>query len=424
MTVGADDSVDLRWTRAGKETASVPAELARDHAQEVKALKKQAKDLSAMLASQRVRLERLLGGARSWRLADARIRLLDHPLVAPLARRLVWHLRDGDRSALASWESGALQDASGRAIPWLGDDTRLGLWHPLGFPVDVVRSWRTRLEECDVTQPFKQAHREIYVLTDAELATETYSNRFASHILRQHQLAALCRARGWRYTLQGAGFDGANSPTLSLPEAGLVAELYVDIVEDGDQGTSGINAHVGTDQVRFSRGGEPVPLRDVPALVFSEVMRDVDLFVGVCSLGNDPTWHDRGAMNHQEYWRHYAFGDLAQSAVTRRVVLERLLPRLKIADRCRLTERFLVVRGDLRTYKIHLGSANILMEPNDQYLCIVPGARSGGRTESPRLPYDGDTTLSIILSKALLLAADTKIKDPSIVGQIQSLGRS
>ena len=31
------------------------------------------------------------------------------------------------------------------------------------------------------------------------------------------------------------------------------------------------------------------------------------------------------------------------------------------------------VRGDLRTYKIHLGSSNILMEPNDQYLCIVPG---------------------------------------------------
>jgi hypothetical protein len=200
-----------------------------------------------------------------------------------------------------------------------------------------------------------------------------------------------------------------------------VAELYVDIVEDGAQSTSGINVHVGTDQVRFSRGGGPIPLREVPALVFSEVMRDVDLFVGVCSVGNDPTWRDRGA-GHQEYWRQYAFGDLAQSAVTRRVVLERLIPKLKIADRCQLNERFLVVRGDLRTYKTHLGSANILMEPNDQYLCIVPGARSGGRAESPRLPYDGDTTLSIILSKALLLAADTKIKDTSIVRQIRPPG--
>jgi len=383
----------------------------------VKAIKKQAKDLSAMLASQRVRLERLLGGARSWRLADARIRLLDHPLVAPLARRLVWHLGDGDRGTLASWHEGALHDVSGRVVPWLGDDTRLSLWHPLGSPVDVVRAWRERLEELDASQPFKQAHREIYILTDAEIATETYSNRFASHILRQHQLAALCRARGWLYALQGTGFDGANCPTLVLPEAGLAAEFYVEVVEGGEQSASGISVHVATDQVRFSRGGGPVPLREVPALVFSEVMRDVDLFVGVCSVGNDPTWRDGGA-GHQEYWTRYAFGDLAQSAVTRRAVLERLIPKLKIADRCQLAERFLVVRGDLRSYKIHLGSANILMEPNDQYLCIVPGARSGGRTEPPRLPYDGDTTLTIILSKALLLAADTKITDPSIVSQI------
>jgi hypothetical protein len=418
MTVGTADSVDLRWIREGKRNAGVPAEVSRENSAELKALKKQVKDMSAMLAAQRIRLERLLGGSRSWRLPDAKIRLLEHPLIAPLARGLVWHLSDGDRRSLAAWDDGTLRDVSGRAIPWLGDDTRLSLWHPLGFPVDVVHAWRTRLEECEVTQPFKQAHREIYVLTDAELATETYSNRFASHILRQHQLAALCRARGWRYALQGFGFDGANSPTLVLSEVGLVAELYVDIVDDGQQSTSGINVHVGTDQVRFSRGGIPIPLRDVPALVFSEVMRDVDLFVGVCSVGNDPTWQDRGA-GHQDYWREYAFGDLAQSAVTRRVVLERLIPKLKIADRCHLTERFLVVRGDLRTYRIHLGSSNILMEPNDQYLCIVPGGRSGGRSEPLRLPYEGDSTLSIILSKALLLAADAKIRDPSILRQIE-----
>jgi hypothetical protein len=417
MTVAADDSVELRWIREGKQTSGVPAELSREHAPEVKALKKQAKDLSAMLAAQRARLERILGGARSWRLADARVRLLDHPLMAPLARRLVWHLRDGDRNTLASWEDGRLLDVGGRAIPWLDDDTRLSLWHPLGFPADEVRGWRAHLEERDVTQPFKQAHREIYILTDAELATDVYSNRFAAHILRQHQLAALCRARGWRYALQGSGFDGANSPMLVLPEAGLVAEFFVDVAEEAPDTASGISAHVATDQVRFLRAGAPVPLRDVPALVFSEVMRDVDLFVGVCSVGNDPAWQDRG-LGHQEYWHSYAFGDLAQSAITRRIVLERLVPKLKIADRCELTERFLVVRGDLRTYKIHLGSANILMEPNDQYLCIVPGVRSGGRSEQPRLPYDGDDTLSVIISKALLLAADSKIKDSTIVRQI------
>jgi hypothetical protein len=47
--------------------------------------------------------------------------------------------------------------------------------------------------------------------------------------------------------------------------------------------------HVVTDQVRFVRPGdaEPLALTEVPPLVFSELMRDVDLFVGVTSVGND-----------------------------------------------------------------------------------------------------------------------------------------
>jgi hypothetical protein len=157
--------------------------------------------------------------------------------------------------------------------------------------------------------------------------------------------------------------------------------------------------------------------------VFSEVMRDVDLFVGVCSVGNDPNWGDRGDSNegdrahYYDYWQRYAFGDLSASGHTRREVLLRLLPRLAIADRCSLADRFLVVRGNRRTYKIHLGSGNILMEPNDQYLCIVP-QRGGVDNRNLFLPFEGDGLLSIILSKAFLLAADTKITDPTILRQI------
>ena len=54
------------------------------------------------------------------------------------------------------------------------------------------------------------------------------------------------------------------------------------------------------------------------------------------------------------------------------------------------------------------------MEPNDQYLCIVPDSRTRSANEPVYLPFEGDATLSIILSKALLLADDTKIKDPVI----------
>jgi len=94
---------------------------------------------------------------------------------------------------------------------------------------------------------------------------------------------------------------------------------------------------------------------------------------------------------------------------------------LKIASRCSFADRFLVVRGDLRTYKIHLGSGNILMEPNDQYLCIVP-VRGIASLHAERvfLPFEGDDMLSIILSKAFLLAEDKKISDATITRQIKS----
>jgi hypothetical protein len=73
----------------------------------------------------------------------------------------------------------------------------------------------------------------------------------------------------------------------------------------------------------------------------------------------------------------------------------------------------------VRTYKIHLGSGNILMAPNDQYLCIVPRQSvAGGEQANVFLPFEGDSTLSIILSKAFMLARDTEITDPTIVRQI------
>jgi hypothetical protein len=79
-----------------------------------------------------------------------------------------------------------------------------------------------------------------------------------------------------------------------------------------------------------------------------------------------------------------------------------------------------VVKGQLRTYKIHLGSTNILMEPNDQYLCIVPDRSGKDGASGVFLPFEGDSGLSVILSKAFLLYEDDKITDPTITRQIKN----
>jgi hypothetical protein len=418
-------STEIRWlTQEDKAQKSPPLSVKKDHADELKAVRTIQTEIRKMLPAQRDRLEQLLIADRSWDVATWRERYIDHPLLAQMTRRLIWHFQPpGGEGILAIPYKGSLVDLHDCPLDPLPDGTRVRLWHPLGFDPETVLQWRAWLEERAISQPFKQAHREIYVLTDAELVTTTYSNRFAAHILRQPQFKALCEQRGWRYQVQG-GFDVPYNGIAAreLPEWNLHAEFFVDPA--GEALTPGyLYLHVATDQVRYRNPDNSLrPVADVPAIALSEIMRDVDLFVGVASIGSDPTWQDQGADDrYTMYRRSYAFGDLSASAESRRDVLTRLLPRLKIAPQCALQGRFLIVRGKLRTYKIHLGSSNILMEPNDHYLCIVPGRGDaiGDKEGSVAfLPFEGDTTLSLILSKAFLLADDTRITDPTIRRQI------
>jgi Domain of unknown function (DUF4132) len=442
--------VELRWSKAadGKPLKSVPAAAKKDHSDDVKELQDAAKDAGKMLTAQRERIDSLFLARKRWPLDAWRARYLDHPLVGVIARRLIWHFEtEGAAAANGIWLKGQLLDVSDQALEGLNERTTVELWHPIGHSIEEVTAWRDCLDRHQIRQPFKQAHREVYVLTDAERNTRVYSNRFAAHILRQHQFHALCAARLWRDKLR-LMFDDNYPPTSKdLPEWSLRAEFWVEGIGGGygsATNDSGAYLHLATDQVRYyeigavqrsahSFGGgyspgsnladaEPVPLDRIPPLVLSEILRDVDLFVGVASVGNDPNWADGGPDGrHVDYWNLFSFGDLSATGQTRKEVLQRVIPRLKIASRCSFIDKFLVVRGDLRTYKIHLGSGNILMEPNNQYLCIVPkrGASEPVGGSGVFLPFEGDNTLSVILSKAFLLADDAKIKDPSIISQIK-----
>ena len=287
-----------------------------------------------------------------------------------------------------------------------------------------MREWRQFLLDAQIQQPFKQAYREIYLLTEAEINTKTYSNRMASHILKQHQYVTLAKGRNWKAKLLGA-WDGGEHDTaeLYLSEYNLKVEYWINALNAEDQYTSsGIWNYVTTDQIRFinSETNELLDLINVPIIAFSEVMRDVDLFVGVASVGNDPTWSDSGGLiTYRDYWQTYSFGDLSEIAKNRKEILEKLIPRLKIASVIKIDEKFVVVTGKLRTYKIHIGSTNILMEPNDQYLCIVPDKNLKTHSENIFLPFEGDNGLSIIISKAFLLANDEIITDSTILSQIK-----
>ncbi len=413
---------EIRWKNSdGKALKTEPSALKTAAPRELKNLKTQAAQIQKTLSGQRSRFDGLMISERVWEPAFFREKIWEHGLMRPLVERLIFEFeteKDVWRTALFD-ENGWLFSNGERAgeADIFEKSAGIRLWHPVRAATDETLFWRSFLIEKLIRQPFKQAFREIYLLTEAEIRTQSYSNRMAAHIVRQHQMRALGTERGWNSTLEGQ-WDSSAHFWRDLPEAGLRADFFVEGVDSGAT-EAGVLLYLSTDQVRLQRLGtlEIVDLIDVPPLVFSEIMRDCDLFVGVTSVGNDATWRDGGPQQHRQYWENYAFGELSGSAKTRRETLEKLLPRLKIASVSRLDDKFLRVKGRRREYKIHLGSGNILMEPNDQYLCIV-AERGKAAADKIWLPFEGELKLAEILSKAFLLSEDWKITDPTITRQL------
>lgn len=395
--------------KTSKKQKSIPKDVSENYKEELKLFKSTIKDIKTAISVHAKRLENTYLDNIEWSLDDWKSNYLNHPFLSRYTSKLIWHFDDQETGILLDNE---IVDFNKNPVD-ISQFKKVKLWHPIYSEINSVTSWRNFILANELKQPFKQAYREIYIVTDAEIATNNYSNRFAAHILYQHQFAALAKTRDWNYTLQG-NFDSHNTPTRSIPNFQLKAEFWVEPISDETTPT-GIYSFVASDQVRIYDGREVLEMSDVPRIVFSEIMRDVDLFVGVTSIGNNPEWEDIG--ERRNYWHTYSFGNLSETAKTRRDVLEKILPKLKISDRCTLEEKFLTVRGKIRDYKIHLGSGNILMTPNDQYLCIVPDSRNS--KNKIFLPFDNDRTLSIIISKALLLYDDDKITDSTIIRQIK-----
>ncbi|MBA4851104.1 DUF4132 domain-containing protein [Emticicia sp. BO119] len=411
LKVKASGKTEIEWSKGGKAQKSVPAEVKNSYPNELKLFQQKVKKIGETIAAQSTRIESFFLKNRSWNYANWQETFLKNGLFKVIVSPLIWAFEKDNKKSVGIYLNDEWVDNEENVIAWIDDSTQVQLWHPLGYEAEFTLLWRNLLEKHQIIQPFKQAFRELYLLTEAEIRTQTYSNRFAAHILKNYQFGALLKTRRWGGYNQ---FHDGGLPEIHLKDWNLRVQFWVDFVNEANHG----NDYISTDQVRFCNNHGAINLADVPPIVFSEMMRDVDLFVGVCSIGNDPNWIDGGNRFGNNYWQTYSFGDLGELAKTRKQVLERLIPRLKIAKVVEITGNFLVVKGKLRTYKIHVGSGNILMTPNDHYLCIVPD-RNPSATDKLFLPFEGDAVLSIILSKAFLLANDDKITDPTITRQIK-----
>ncbi|HAP59730.1 MAG TPA: hypothetical protein DCR93_09560, partial [Cytophagales bacterium] len=301
LTLTGVGKTTLVWTKPdGQSQKSVPAFVKQSEKWKklLSKVKADAKQMQKYSTAQRDRIERMFILGRKWEYPHFMQYYIDHGLVGTVGRKLIWQLTSEGKSTLALYQDGGNWiDREGNLVA-VTDATEVMLWHPIQASSDEVLAWRQHLEQLEWSQPLKQAYREVYLLTDAELNTRTYSNRMAAHLLKQHQLNALAGIRNWKYTLLGGFDNGMEDSTVSiqLPTYGLRAEFWInEVFIEGAMTEAGIWEFVATDQVKFVNAQEEaVELVDVPALVLSEIMRDVDLFVGVASVGNDPAWPDSG----------------------------------------------------------------------------------------------------------------------------------
>jgi hypothetical protein len=374
--------------RDGKALKAVPPAVRRDR--QYGAIQETLTQLRAQSGRIKETLEQ--GMAQGQTLSPADVQgLLRLPLGRSLLQRLILLTSEGDLRLLEP-------DAD---LPQ--EDVRLA--HPYHlFQAGQLSAWQQQVVQRRLVQPFKQAFRELYLLTPVERETGTYSTRFLGHSLDPRVASRLLQARGWQVESGDAAL-----PFKVLPSAGLDAVfLFPDAghyLAETETITSDRIYFLPRERKvpwHFWREGDAVPLEEVPPLLFSEVMRDADLVVSVAQ--RDGTQR----LSEESYQR--------RADLVRTLVDDLQLPGVRIEG------HFAHVDGKLAHYRVHLASAAIQIAPG-YALCVVPD-RWGRSHQRLFLPYadEGDAKVSELLSKILLLLEDDKIKDASIRTQIQRSG--
>jgi len=410
--VSNDGKMELSWVEGEKVQKSVPASIRGDFKDEIKEFKAASKEIELAISAHTLRIENLYLVDRSINYEEWLGRYAQHPLIAVLARRLIWMFDFETETKSAIYSSGGYVDRYNNEVK-INDASKVSLWHPIKSPVEEVVAWRHWLIENQVNQPFKQAHREVYLLTDRERNLGDHSERFANHILKHSQFHALASNRLWKQ-VRGGNWDAGdeNDAVRFLKALGIEVRFRASGLQAYGLSNTGIYQSVATGKLSFYRDHKIVALETIPEIVFSEVLRDIDLFISVCSVGNDPDWQDR----ESDYWRASSFGDLNEAAKVRKDVLAAILPSFQNASSMTLENNTLAIEGKLNNYKIHLGSSNVMLLPDNRFLSIA-GMSSKNKV---LLPFNGDSILSNIISKALFLINDHKIKDENILSQFES----
>ncbi|MBK7071299.1 MAG: DUF4132 domain-containing protein [Myxococcales bacterium] len=159
-------------------------------------------DAAATADRQLRRLEHAMVRGRRWSLPDFQQRVVAHPLLAALARALVWRAVDGDRAATYRVAEDGTFATVDDALLTLGPACRVSVAHPLEL-ADDVRAWAGVFADYELIQPFAQLTRETYACPPTEVAAAR-SSRFAGLGVPTVTLLGVLEARGFERSSPGS----------------------------------------------------------------------------------------------------------------------------------------------------------------------------------------------------------------------------
>ncbi|PEC48591.1 hypothetical protein COJ46_01880 [Bacillus sp. AFS077874] len=242
--------------------------------------------------------------------------------------------------------------------------------------------------ENKIVQPFKQVFRELYLPTIDELANGKISRRYEGHQVQPRKTGSLLKSRLWTASYE----EG-------LQKVFYKENIIVKIYAAADWfSPSDVEAPT-LETIEFinRKTYENISIEDIPTIIFSEVMRDVDLVVSIAHVGGvDP--------------------EASLSTIEmRKAIIHESLRLMKISN-VDFSQNHAKIDGKLGEYNVHLGSGNTYKNAKGALYIIPVHSQHRGKIFLPFI--DEDPKTAEILSKIVLLAQDQKIKDPNILMQL------
>ena len=371
--------IQLSINKASKTLKSVPKKIAKNA--QVVAMQEARKELMEQYSRTRLQLER----------AMCEEALFDSQLIYTLAKNstfeqlfsnLVWMQAD----KFYMLKKSAFVSIDHKEVNVKGN---VQIAHPYHlYEAGVWRAWQHHAFTAKWKQPFKQLFRELYLVTEDE-KQKSATNRFEGYQVQPNKAITMLKSRGWK--------TGYYEPLRKISyhyNTISVIDFIYNFLTAAEVEAPTLQEVTFVERLTH----KPILLSNVPAVHFSEVLRDIDLVVSVAHVGEvDP--------------------EASHSTTEMRAVIIEQLANLLQVENVRVKLPHVLINGKLGNYSIHLGSGLVHQLGGVQIPVLAVPSQHRGRVFLPFV--DEDPKTAEIAAKVLLFSDDENIKDPSIRKYIQ-----